>query len=73
MVLRKNVRLLAGIQEIPNFFLDSMSITGYERDFYHHVSAISGTLLDMAKQMDKQNELLDKIVTRLERIADNQH
>ena len=66
-----------------------MSITGYERDFYHHVSEIRKILAEggknisvmvsvMAEQivfvrqkLDKQNELLDKIVTRLERIAEN--
>ena len=61
-----------------------MSITGYERDFYHHVSEIRKILAEggksvsvMAEQivfvrqkLDKQNELLDKIVNRLEQIAD---
>jgi len=64
-----------------------MSITGYERDFYHHVSEIRKILAEggksisiMAEQivfirqkLDVQNELLDKIVTRLERLAENQH
>ena len=62
-----------------------MSITGYERDFYHHVSEIRKILAEggksvsvMAEQivfvrqkLERQNELLDKIVTRLERIAEN--
>jgi hypothetical protein len=60
-------------------------VTGYERDFYQHVSQIMKILAEggksvsvMAEQivfvrqkLDKQNELLDKIVTRLERIAEN--
>ena len=62
-----------------------MSITGYERDFYHHVSEIRKILAEggksvsvMAEQivfvrqkLERQNELLDKIVNRLERIAEN--
>ena len=63
-----------------------MSITGYERDFYHHVSEIRKILAEggknisvMAEQivfvrqkLDRQNDILEIIANRLERLADNQ-
>lgn len=56
MVLRKNVRLLAGIQEIPNFFLDSM-VTGYEAEFYRQFGLATKALIKIAVELEKLVEL----------------
>ena len=49
---------MAGIQEIPNFFLDSM-VTGYEADFYRQFGELVNSSHQIVNQLKQNNQCLN--------------